>query len=121
MNAKAKWCNECKGRKDVMVFWKRVRARLHKLLDNMIPDKAPVLCVWCGNRESIKLPFRPLKTVFMCSYCNRQNLVIGRPGKPYALNPALLTTAGLRAVCSHGCDFIEPYGFVPSADCPVHD
>lgn len=23
--------------------------------------------------------------------------------------------------CGYGCDFQEPYGFVPEAGCPVHD
>jgi len=23
--------------------------------------------------------------------------------------------------CGYGCDFVKPYGFVPEAECPVHD
>jgi hypothetical protein len=23
--------------------------------------------------------------------------------------------------CGHGCGFVAPYGFVPEADCPIHD
>ncbi len=23
--------------------------------------------------------------------------------------------------CGHACDWVEPYGFVPEADCPEHD
>jgi hypothetical protein len=23
--------------------------------------------------------------------------------------------------CGHACDHVEPYGWVPEADCPVHD
>ena len=23
--------------------------------------------------------------------------------------------------CNHVCDWVYPYGFVPEADCPVHD
>ena len=23
--------------------------------------------------------------------------------------------------CGYGCDWVSPYGFVPEADCPIHD
>ncbi len=25
------------------------------------------------------------------------------------------------AWCGYGCDWVYPYGFVPEADCPIHD
>lgn len=80
---------------------KALGAFLRRLLDSL-GDQAPILCVWCGSRESAKPTFQPPVTLVTCPGCNR---LLG-----YSIT-----------LCKHGCDFIEPYGFVPSADCPVHD
>ncbi len=80
-----------------------------------------ILCPWCGHRITTRFLVRPLVTVLKCKGCRRQVLVGGTLRHPYAINPAQLTEKGHRALCSYGCHFAEPYGFVPMAGCPIHD
>ncbi len=55
-----------------------------------------------------------------CHHCNYQSLVIQNiEGKPYCLDPSLVEDGA--EFCSWGCHYAEPYGFVPMADCPIHD
>lgn len=97
---------------------KILRMWLRKLVDS-VADERPVVCVWCGNRENVKVPIRPLVTIVTCSECNRQILLIGLPDKPYGLNPKMLKDDV--DLCRYDCHFAEPYGFVPMAGCPIHD
>lgn len=45
------------------------------------------------------------------------------PGYWLAMLTALLYRFRNRYVsdCDYACDWIYPYGFVPEADCPIHD
>lgn len=99
---------------------KLFRFGLERWLHRMLKlETASLLCVWCENRIDVRIPTAPFGTCVTCSQCKRQILVVGHPFKPHGLNPKTLKDGV--GLCKWGCDFIEPYGFVPMADCPVHD
>lgn len=47
------------------------------------------------------------------------NQVVGEDNKYFVTIEQLENI--LKDACPYSCGFQEPYGFVPEADCPVHD
>jgi DNA-directed RNA polymerase subunit RPC12/RpoP len=76
-------------------------------------------CPKCGQEFNGEKPNKPGTLCLACPHCNYQSLVIGDADKPYLLNPGVLKD-GIE-LCSYGCHYAEPYGFVPMAGCPIHD
>lgn len=70
-------------------------------------------CPYCGHDfNNYYVPGRDHMTV-LCPHCNRQSFVlIDEHGAHTVKEPA---------PCDFGCGYTEPFGFVPEADCPVHD
>ena len=72
-------------------------------------------CSKCGRDTIGELPNSGEDLIVSCHHCHRQELVrLKMDGQPtYVLENEL--------TCGLGCHIQEPYGFVPEADCPVHD
>lgn len=54
-----------------------------------------------------------------CPHCNYQSFVTQTHEGPRLLDPSLIEDG--MELCSWGCHYMEPYGFVPMAGCPIHD
>jgi len=76
-------------------------------------------CQHCGLKFSDRKPDKPGVLVLTCPYCNYQSLVGGSEDGWYTINPDILQDSV--ELCRWGCHYQEPYGFVPMADCPIHD
>jgi len=75
-------------------------------------------CPHCrGVFEDVE-PDKPGVLVVGCPDCGYQSLVGGSEGQWYTINPDCLQDDV--ELCSYGCHYAEPYGFVPMADCPIH-
>lgn len=72
-------------------------------------------CKRCGRDIAGYKPDFAQYLVVGCPYCYYQSLVIGDEGSFTYIEPETLDMY----VCE--CHFAEPYGFVPEADCPIHD
>lgn len=79
------------------------------------------VCSVCEQTVEVRLPIQPYVTTVTCPECHSQILLVGEPYSPVALDPRTLTGKERDAICSHGCHFTSPYGFVPMAGCPIHD
>ena len=69
----------------------------------------PILfyCPFCGRGVVGRVIMHRAESV-TCEHCGRQSVV--KRGKLIHDEP-----------CDYECGVAEPYGFVPEADCPVHD
>ena len=75
-------------------------------------------CPHCKRDFNGVKPDKPLVMVVTCPHCGYQSLVGGSAEEPRIVDPDQLPNG---IVCSYGCHYEEPYGFVPMAGCPVHD
>jgi len=76
-------------------------------------------CPHCRGVFEDERPSKPGVLVVKCPDCGYQSLVGGSEDKWYTINPDRLRDGA--TLCSHGCHYAEPYGFVPMGDCPIHD
>ncbi|MCP4540670.1 MAG: hypothetical protein GY832_26325 [Chloroflexi bacterium] len=71
-------------------------------------------CPHCGQGSAYAIPDDRQFFTPPCRYCNRQFLCQtddSEAGASVVKDPT----------CEHGCGDVEPWGYVISADCPVHE
>lgn len=71
-------------------------------------------CPFCGMRAN-QLYDRIEGEYVACSHCTVRTIGYGDPAEAIAVWNARYQE------CGNACGYQEPYGFVPEADCPVHD
>ena len=120
------------GVDDVEAGLARVKAALSQIakaaegvpitVNNYYDQKAKPWRYYCPRCRGVfegKTPSKPGLLVVRCPDCGYQSLVGGSEDKWYTINPDRLQDDV--ELCSYGCHYEEPYGFVPMAGCPVHD
>ena len=104
------------------LYWRlRLSVRLTSLACWIGQSAKPCryICPKCREEFKDEKPSKPLVLVVTCPHCSYQSIVGGSVERPYIVNPDRLQD-GVE-LCSYGCHYEEPYGFVPMAGCPVHD
>jgi Zn finger protein HypA/HybF involved in hydrogenase expression len=103
----------------------RVMLAIHliKLADFVSPVKIEIIerigepclynCPYCGWEFASHFIPGKNHTTANCPHCNRQSFVIIEGDGAHTVRDP--------QPCDYGCEFIEPYGFVPEAECPIHD
>ena len=71
-------------------------------------------CPYCARDFATRKPRANIERHFLvhCHHCDRQCLARVTGG---------IAEIMIDTECDYGCHFTEPYGFVPQADCPIHD
>ncbi len=79
-------------------------------------------CPFCGHHDAEQLPEKGVWYP-RCGYCGWQYMVRDMQVVEGQTSDRTAADRPLRKDCSPGCHcgFVEPYGFVPEAGCPIHD
>jgi len=85
------------------------------IVDQWIDEPWLYHCPSCGREFNDYKPKAENGWYFTvsCPHCHKQHMAQIQDDQAQIVKAIPL--------CDHGCEYVEPYGFVPGAGCPIHD